>query len=902
MRDSRLFICLLFALVVPAGAVEFHVAPGGSDSADGSKAHPVATMAGARDAVRAWRARSTTPETVTVWLHTGGYRLTEPVVFTPQDSGTLEHPVIYRSVPGAKAVISGGRFVQNWRRQGKQLWVADVPWAKPLTAPFTQHFVNGKRRVRARTPNDGKYLYTRRLLYDDRNNPYPQCDGLTFNEGDLKPWDQDEDALICLFHNWVNSYNRVGKADWTRHRLDFARPAGIFFLSPNVRYYVENLRSALDAPGEWYLDHKAGLLYYYPVPGENMAKAEVIAPVVKQTLLELRGVPESGNYVQNLQFRDLSFQHTDAELSPGYRHSVQGAETQRGAIVARGARNCVIDECEFTRLGEHGVSLLEGCSGNTVSRCRISDTGGGGIYLSEAGPANTAEWFLTAHNTIDNNFIHDGGKVFRAGCGVFLGGSASYNRITHNEICDLSWMGVHMGWSWTAKNPAYTHHNEIAYNHIHHIGNGVLNDIGGIYTLGVSAGTVIHHNLIHDITRFERGEEGYGGWGIYLDAASSEIRVENNVVYNTRDGGLHLHSFGYPYGDEIVNNVFAYAGAGQLVRNNTEETESSHAVLEHNIVYNSNGRMFDGDNWTAKGKFSADYNCYFSEKTTSPDFYGLNFAGWQATGRDTHSLVADPWFMNARKHDFRLKPNSPALKLGIQPIDLSTVGLYGDAAWTKLPTKISHQAVEKGPKPDPNTQGLLQYDFEEYDSGDIPDGAVPPDGATSCSVTDESPASGAYCLKFVDGPSQDVWKPHWFIKRIPMKGAVHLQAKLRNDPLHPVVVELELRDWPGMIGAKYATGPYLRLMPDGTVQASDGGVMKPIGHCSSGEWLTVNVRFSEGKGRANSYSVTLGPDGASVSGLKFVSEGFTNFNWLGVMGTDKQPGAFYLDDVVVGRD
>ena len=133
--------------------------------------------------------------------------------------------------------------------------------------------------------------------------------------------------------------------------------------------------------------------------------------------------------------------------------------------------------------------------------------------------------------------------------------------------------------------PAYTHHNEVGYNHIHHLGNGVLNDIGGIYTLGVSPGTVLHHNLIHDVTRFERGDEGYGGWGIYLDAGSSEMVVENNVVYNTRDGGLHLHCFGHPYGDTIRNNVFAYSDEGQMMRNADHEPEGNNAHLERNIVY-----------------------------------------------------------------------------------------------------------------------------------------------------------------------------------------------------------------------------------------------------------------------------------------------------------------------------
>ena len=192
----------------------------------------------------------------------------------------------------------------------------------------------------------------------------------------------------------------------------------------------------------------------------------------------------------------------------------------------------------------------------------------------------------------------------------------------------------------------------------------MLNDIGGIYTLGVSPGTVLHHNRIHDVTRFERGREGYGGWGIYLDAGSSEIVVENNVVYNTRDGGLHLHCHTYPYGNTVRNNVFAYSEEGQLMRNANHEPDTNHAHLERNIVYNANPRMLWGSNWKDGSKFTADRNCYWSEAAPSPDFDGRSLAEWQKGGRDQSSIVADPRFVNAKEYDFRLQPDSPALKLG----------------------------------------------------------------------------------------------------------------------------------------------------------------------------------------------------------------------------------------------
>jgi hypothetical protein len=337
-----------------------------------------------------------------------------------------------------------------------------------------------------------------------------------------------------------------------------------------------------------------------------------------------------------------------------------------------------------------------------------------------------------------------------------------------------------------------------------------------------------------------------------------------------------------------------------MARNNNKEPDTKHVNLEHNIVYNTNKGMYGGSNWAPDSKFTADNNCYFSEKTKAPDFFNQTFTQWQASGRDTHSIVADPGFVNARKYDFRLIANSPALKLGIKPIDLTTVGLQGSSTWTQLAKRTQHRKYEKAIPPDPRTPGLITYDFEEYEPGDTPAGAVFADGATSVAVTDQQPAAGLRCLRFVDGIAQDNWKPHWYATRVPGKGALRMIANLRNDAASPVSFDLEFRDWPGM-GGKYVTGPHLRFQPDGIVQACDAGQWKDIGQYKPGEWLTVRIDLSEGKGRNSAYTVKLGANSTPISGLKFASDDFTNFNWIGLAGMETKPGMFYADDIRVER-
>jgi hypothetical protein len=231
--------------------------------------------------------------------------------------------------------------------------------------------------------------------------------------------------------------------------------------------------------------------------------------------------------------------------------------------------------------------------------------------------------------------------------------------------------------------PSVATHNTIAYNHIHHIGeDSLLSDMGGIYTLGVSPGTVLRNNLIHDINA-----NHYGGWGIYLDEGSSYLLVENNVVYNTKFGPFNIH---YSHEAQVRNNIFALGKHEQLSRSRAEAHKS--VYFENNIVYWKQGPLFN-NNWQdqpqsaspsanqapkeATSTFEADYNLYFNPAASLDQvrFNGASWADWQKAGKDRHSRYADPLFVDAEKFDFRLKPTSPAFKLGFKPIDLRSVGV-----------------------------------------------------------------------------------------------------------------------------------------------------------------------------------------------------------------------------------
>ena len=189
---------------------------------------------------------------------------------------------------------------------------------------------------------------------------------------------------------------------------------------------------------------------------------------------------------------------------------------------------------------------------------------------------------------------------------------------------------------------------------------------------------MLRNNLIHDVLAIR-----YGGWGLYTDEGSTDIVMENNVVYRVKDGAFHQH-----YGRENIvrNNVLALSATkGQIIR--SREEEHSSFTLEGNIIFGEKTVPLGG-NW-CNGNYTLRRNLYWNTDPASLLFPGdLTLAQWQARGHDAESVVADPRFVDAAQFDFRLRSDSPALALGFRPIDLSSVGLVGPSEWTELPQQV----------------------------------------------------------------------------------------------------------------------------------------------------------------------------------------------------------------------
>ena len=621
----------LLLLSVPAlGAQTIVVSPDG----------PVKTLVEARDTARA-RRRAGASGNLTIQIRDGLYFLKETLILTPEDSNT-----VWEAAPGARPAISGGRVISGWTKGSGPIWTAQG--GEPY---FRQLFISGRRAQRARTPTFGFYRI-------DGASPTDKPIRLHYRGNDIKPqWDGSGAEVIGLLA-WADFRMAIASVDETAHVATLTLDPRPSNQETDARYYIENAPDGLDSAGEWYLNRSTHTVSYWPVAGENMQTEQVIAPALVQ-LVRLEGKPEQQQFVRNVTLRGLQFEHADWTMDEKGYADTQAAIPAAAAIEGIGALDAKIEQCTVAHSGGYAIFFGRGSKRTQVLASELFDLGAGGIKLGE-GRQFPNDDEQNYENVVADNHIHDLGLVYAPAVGVWVLESGR-NRIVHNHIHDLFYTAISVGWTW-GYGPNQSQGNVIEYNHLHDIGKEMLSDMGGIYTLGVQPGTRIRNNLIHDIASFT-----YGGWGIYPDEGSSEMLIENNIVYHCKSAGFHQH-----YGRENIvrNNIWAFNRENQLMRTRAEPHVSF--TFERNIVYFDQGRLL-GSNWN-DDQYVMKGNVYFDTRGANIRFAGKSFQEWKAAGRDTGSIIADPLFVNVSNFDFRLLPESPALEVGFQQIDMAGVG------------------------------------------------------------------------------------------------------------------------------------------------------------------------------------------------------------------------------------
>jgi len=674
---------IIVAVIIVTGSIRgtaqtIYVDPNGSDRWSGriSKPNvnktdgPLASLNAAGTAVRKLKKLKSFENPITVQIADGAYTIKSPVVFTPEDSGTESAPVIYCAAPGARPVFSGGEKITGFRINSAGIWETKIKNLTPDTF-FEQLFVNGRRATRARTPDRGTFEMAnvgQEVIRQGNNPRLPEWGRHTVytKGGDaaelakLTP-QAISNVMMVVYHKW-DITRRFLSAEEDEGRKLISEGRGFKAWNPwkkGSRYHLENYKEALTAPGEWFLASD-GMLFYKPLAGEKIETAEVIAPQC-DTFAVFKGRPEKKEFVEYITLRGLSFEHG------AYRTPLTGFEPEQAAasipavIMADGARNIHISHCSVSHIGSYGIWFRRGCDDCRITDCTIEDMGAGGIRIGDALIRQNSDE-KTSNITVANNTVQSGGRIFPCAIGVWIGQSGS-NIISHNTISDLFYTGISVGWTW-GYGKSLAKSNLIIFNHIYNIGQGLLSDMGAVYLLGKSEGTIVSDNLIHDVDSF-----GYGGWGLYTDEGSSGILMERNLVYNVKSGGFHQH-----YGSKNIlrNNIFAFSQLFQLQASRIENHLSF--SFEKNIVYYKKGRLLQGP-WN-RIKIKMDNNCYFNADGKPVLPAGMSLQEWQnSTGHDTNSLVCDPQFMDPDNFDFRLKKPSPVFKLGFKEFDYTKAGV-----------------------------------------------------------------------------------------------------------------------------------------------------------------------------------------------------------------------------------
>ena len=419
-------------------------------------------------------------------------------------------------------------------------------------------------------------------------------------------------------------------------------------------------------------------------------------------MIRLAGDPQGGRYVEYLTFQGLSFQHSQCPLPPQGHNNGQAAVSLPSSITADGARHVTFDDCEVAHVGGYALWFRRGCEDCRVQHCLIHDMAARRSphrtrLTTTPIPARTPPVIASS----DNNIIRSGGHLDRGAVGVWIGHSA-YNEVTHNDIADFPYTGVSVGWRWGYA-PSDAHHNKIEFNHIHHLGWGVLSDMGGVYTLGPQPGTTVSNNRIHDVYSYD-----YGGWGLYTDEGSTGIVMENNLVYNVKAAGFHQH-----YGRENVirNNIFAFGSGSPVAANARRAASLLHLQQQHRLLERRPAvqRLVE----RRRREVGEQPLLRRLRRNGEVRRHGLSRHGRQL-GKDAGSLIADPKFVDAAHFDFRLKPDSPAGKIGFKPFDYTKAGVYGDERWVKRPRR---SAIRRSVSPRPRRRRELAAE-EQVRHGD----------------------------------------------------------------------------------------------------------------------------------------------------------------------------------------
>lgn len=691
---------------------DFYLSPNGSDSWSGTISQPnaertdgpFATLGRARDAVRESRERRV--EDVVVFIREGVYELSQTVVFGLRDSGVGDYTITYAAYPGETPVFTAGREIDEWKP------FADPPSELPKEAADNVMVADVSEKFRALFDSEG-------LLPRARSRGFIPLDGggrntLRFPPGRLKNWPNVEDVEIVVrpHHAWIVNILPLESVDEQRQIAKKSIDATyamnrLHFLRETESCWVANTLEELDEPGEWVLNSQERKLYLWP-----RNDSPVFAPRLTE-LIRIEGeIDKEGptdQPVRNIRFSGLTFMHGEryqvAAADAGLQHDWDMHDKANALVRFRGTENCSIEHCRFAYSGSGAIRVdLHGQKNRIVGNV-IEHMGGAGILLCGYGPGTKD---VNGENVVSNNHIHHIGRIYSHSPGIMIWQSGK-NRVANNLVHHTPYTGIIISGCMSdffsrqgrelsrtirrheldslPKRPErrdvlpylHTHDNVVERNEIHHAME-MLGDGNAIYIRGAGLNNVIRENYIHHLVAPMKMQAA-----IRTDGGQTGTSINGNLIYKCTSQGIILK-----LNNRCENNIVADIIApprgyylsvregpmtGATVKRNIFYATSEHCTFVDELQSGRKRPTEDrrGRTLALVSQAESDHNIYYC--TTNRQLSERFLQQQKRDGIDANSLAVDPLFVDPENGDFRFRPDSPALKLGIIPFDVSKVGL-----------------------------------------------------------------------------------------------------------------------------------------------------------------------------------------------------------------------------------
>jgi hypothetical protein len=672
MMLRRLAVACLLSLACLCNLLqgaEIYVSPSGSDRNPGTREQPLQSLAAAQRAARV--AAKEARAAMQVWFLQGTYPLAETIVFGPEDSGTAEQPVVYAAAPGEEVVISGGTEVRlEWKPYRDHIMQAKT--ADDFDTD--QLFVDGKLQQMARYPN-----FNPAAAYWDGY----AADAIS--PARVARWADPAGGFIHASHGamWGSLHFRITGKDKDGKLLyeggwQNNRPTGMH----GEYRFVENIFEELDAPGEWFLDHKSHTLYFYPPEGLDLAHATVEGVRLKH-LIEFHGTQQRP--VRFVLLKGLTIEHA-ARTFMDTREPLLRSDWRiyrGGAVLFTGCEDCSLQDCTLTQLGGNAVFLSNYNRRVNLRGCHIHEIGASGVAFvgDRAAVREPVDDYGRGHDwqamdktpgpktdnypaqcAVEDCLIYRIGRIEKQAAGVEISMSSGIV-VRHCSIYDTPRAGINIGdGCWGGDIVEYCD----VFDTVRETGDhGSFNSWGRdrnwdaahppAEKTAVDDNQPRKHFVFLDaiapvILRNNRWRCDHG-WDIDLDDGSSNFEIYNNLCLH---GGLKNRE---GYGRIVLNNIIV----GNSFHPHVWYAHSGD-VFAHNIVMTAYQPIGMPPVWGKK----VDENLLPNADTLKQE---------QSAGRDLHSIAGDPMFVDAATGDFRVKPDSPALKIGFKNFAMGEFGV-----------------------------------------------------------------------------------------------------------------------------------------------------------------------------------------------------------------------------------